>query len=105
MEVAIDMALNYVQHKKLPSYCDTLGTNFMAVIYVRRKSMPCIKHGKGDIKARHVDTWHSVGKLKPCITRGIFCEFTSRSKRHPTLESLKSGLQAVASWASCCVCI
>ena len=31
MEVAIDMALKYVQHKKV-ALCNILGTYFMAVI-------------------------------------------------------------------------
>ena len=58
---------------------NTLGTHFMAEIYVRRTSMPCIRRTMGDVKACHVDTWQSIRNLMPCITRGIYCEFTSRS--------------------------
>ena len=53
----------------------------MAVIYVGRKSTPCIRRGMGDVKACHVYTRHSIRISMPCITRGICCEFTSSSKR------------------------
>ena len=66
----------------------------MAVIYVRRKSTPCIRRGMGDVKACHVYTRHSIRILMPCITRGIYCEFTSSSKRRfPSLES-EAGIYA-----------
>ena len=60
----------------------------MADIYVRRTSTPCIRRGMGDVKACHVDAWQSIRNLMPCITRGIYCEFTSRSKRRPLLKCL-----------------
>ena len=60
----------------------------MAEIYVRRTSTPCIRRGMGDVKACHVDTWQSIRNLTPCITRGFYCEFTSRSKRRFLLAVL-----------------
>ena len=49
---------------------------------VRKRVQPPL----GDVKACHVDTWQSIRNLMPCITRGIYCEFTSKRRVSECLD-------------------